>query len=186
MPSPAERDLSIDSPMTHLDPQLASVTRTSTDVHPRLARLRRLAWLLDASIPIGRYRIGLDPLLGLVPGFGDAIGAGMSIIILYDAARLGTPVHVLVRMVGNVLLELVVGAIPVLGDLFDFAWRANERNLRLVERHYDPSRDERPARRIATALAVAAALLFSGVVTLCVLVLHALWQLVWSVPAPGT
>ncbi len=171
--------------MPPFDPPLASVTRSATEVHPRLTRLRRLAWLLDGSIPLGRYRIGLDPLLGLVPGFGDAIGAGMSIIILYDAARLGTPVHVLVRMVGNVLLELVIGAVPILGDLFDFVWRANERNLRLVERHYDPVRAERPARRIANTLAVVAALLFSGVVTLIVFLLHALWKLIWNAPVTG-
>lgn len=148
------------------------------EIHPRLARLRRLAWLLDRSIAIGPYRIGIDPLVGLIPGMGDALGAGMSIFILYDAARLGTPVHVLARMVGNVLLELVIGAVPIVGDLFDFAWQANQRNLALVERHFDPVRAERPAKRIATGIVVFAALLFSGVVTVCVLVLRALWVIV--------
>ena len=163
----------------------ARVSRASPDdVHPRLQRLRRLAWLLDRSIPLGPYRIGLDPLLGLIPGMGDALGAGMSIIILYDAARLGTPVHVLVRMILNVLVELVIGSIPILGDLFDFAWQANHRNLALVERHFDPVRAERPAKRIATAIAVVAALIFSGAVALCVLVLHALWVIVRDGPTP--
>lgn len=147
-------------------------------VNPRLTRLRRLAWLLDRSIPIGPYRIGLDPLLGLLPGAGDLLGAGVSMIILYDAARLGMPINVLMRMVGNVLVELIIGAIPVLGDAFDFAWQANARNLRLVERHYDPIRDERPPSRIAKAVLVIAALIFAGAIAAAVWVLHALWVLI--------
>src|SRR5690606_18541209 len=148
---------------------------------PRLARLRRLAWLLDRSIPIGNYRIGLDPLIGLVPCLGDVVGAGLSIVIIHDAARLGLPVHVLGRMVGNVLLEMLVGAVPVLGDLFDFVWHANVRNLQLVEKHFDPLRAERPARRIAWAVAIVVCLLIAGMFALLFLVLGALWQAVDSV-----
>ena len=172
--------------MPHSSEVTSQVTRSLGEVPPRLARLRRLAWLLDRSIPIGRYRIGLDPLLGLVPAMGDAIGAGMSTIILYDAARLGIPVNVLLRMIGNVVVELIAGSIPVVGDVFDFAWQANARNLRLVERHFDPIRAERPARRIATAIAILAAVIFSAIIAVCVLILAALWKIVWSVPVPGT
>jgi hypothetical protein len=140
--------------------------------------LRRLGWILDRSIPIGGYRIGLDPLLGLLPGVGDTIMAAAATVIIYDAARLGLPVHVLARMVGNVLIDTVVGAVPVLGDFFDFAWQANARNLRLVERHYDPLRAERPASRIGHALAIVAGLMILGLLALAFLVLRALWDLI--------
>lgn len=110
----------------------------SPDADPRLARLRRLAWLLDRSIPIGKWRIGLDPLLGLFPGAGDWLGALIAYYIVFEGARLGLPTPVLLRMGGNVLLEAIVGTVPVVGDLFDFAWQANTRNLRLIDRHHRP------------------------------------------------
>src|SRR5690606_6776212 len=102
----------------------------------RLKRLRALAWVLDRSIPIGRWRIGLDPILGVIPGLGDWIGAVMSLYVVYESARLGAPARTLARMGGNILVETLVGSIPVLGDVFDAAWQANTRNLALIERHY--------------------------------------------------
>lgn len=114
----------------------------------RLRRLRWLAWLLDDSLQIGRWRVGLDPLIGLVPGVGDAIGALLSFIVFYDAARLGLPTHVLWRMVGNIAVETLAGLVPLLGDAFDFVWKANARNIALVERYYDPLRPERNQKEI--------------------------------------
>jgi hypothetical protein len=113
-----------------------------------MQRIRGLAWLLDRSIPIGRWRVGVDPIIGLVPGAGDWFGALLSLYILYQGARLGMPTHVLGRMAGNILVETIVGAVPVLGDLFDFAWKANMRNLRLVERHYQPHLKDRSLGRL--------------------------------------
>lgn len=128
----------------------------------RLRRLRGLSWLLDRSIPLGgNLRIGLDPLLGLLPGAGDWLGALASFYILYEGARLGLPVRVLARMAGNVLLETLVGAVPLLGDLFDFVWQANTRNLQLVERHYRAELEGRPLGRIWFALAAFAAVVLS-------------------------
>jgi hypothetical protein len=102
-----------------------------------LERIRRLAWLLDNSLPIPgtRWRIGLDPLLGLIPGLGDLIGAALSGWILLEGARLGAGRSTLLRMLWNVLVETVVGAIPLLGDLFDAGWKANAKNVALLERH---------------------------------------------------
>ena len=102
-----------------------------------IARLRALAWMLDTSIPLPlpfakNFRIGLDALIGLIPGVGDVIGAILSGLILREAFRLGAPYTTLVRMSVNVLVELLVGAIPFLGDIFDAAWKANVRNLRLM------------------------------------------------------
>ena len=134
---------------------------SSADVQRRLARVRRLAWLVDRSIPIGPWRIGLDPILGLIPGAGDWLGALLSIYVLYEGARLGVPAPVVTRMAGNILLETIVGAVPVLGDLFDFAWHANARNVALIERHYHPQLRPRSVRRIGVAVAAFALLVLA-------------------------
>lgn len=122
----------------------------------RWRRLERLAWIMDRSIPIGRWRIGLDPILGLIPGLGDWVGAVLSLYVLYEGARLGVRGGVLARMTGNILVETIVGAIPVLGDLFDFAWQANTRNLALLRRHYQPGLAPRSLRRVLLTVGAAA------------------------------
>jgi hypothetical protein len=106
-------------------------------------RLARLAWLLDASIPVPgtRFRVGLDALIGLVPVLGDLAGVALSGYILAEAARLGASRSVLARMAFNVALEGLVGLVPLAGDVFDAAWKANQRNVRLLARFL-----ERPAR----------------------------------------
>ena len=112
------------------------------------AGLKRLAWLLDSAIPLpGGYRIGLDGLIGLVPGLGDVVAALLSSYIVVEAARLRVPASVLMRMGLNVALELIVGAVPVAGDLFDFAFKANERNVRLLEASLDPPEQVQVLRR---------------------------------------
>ena len=101
-----------------------------------LDRIRRIAWLMDNSIgvPGTGFRIGLDPLIGLIPGFGDIAGAIFSCYIVLSGARLGASRSTLFRMLWNVLVEVVIGAVPILGDLFDAGWKANARNLALLER----------------------------------------------------
>ena len=119
--------------------------------------MRDLARVLDEAIriPGTNIRIGLDALLGLLPGGGDVAGGLFSGLIILQAARLGAPTSVLGRMLGNVALDVVFGAIPILGDVFDVAWRANTRNVRLLE-----SWRQRPAStKRASALAVGGILL---------------------------
>ena len=101
----------------------------------RLKRVRLLSRLLDEQfrIPGTTQRIGLDGLLGLIPGVGDAAGALLSAYILYEAIRLGTPTSVLLRMVANIGIDTVVGAIPVVGDIFDIVWKANKKNAALLQ-----------------------------------------------------
>ncbi len=115
---------------------------------PAARRLARTARLLDSSIRLpGGYRIGWDGLIGLIPGFGDLVGLALSGWILFGAARLGVSRATLARMGLNVGLEALVGTVPVLGDLFDFAFKANERNVRLAERWLaDPARARRRSR----------------------------------------
>ncbi len=105
---------------------------------------RRLAHLLDSAITIPgtKVKIGLDPILGLLlPELGDALTAALSLTLLGVAARERVPKLVVARMLLNIALDAILGAIPLLGDVFDFAFRANEKNLALIERHRgDPTR----------------------------------------------
>ncbi|MEX1201346.1 MAG: DUF4112 domain-containing protein [Methylophaga sp.] len=95
--------------------------------------VERLSWLLDESIPLpGGYRIGLDGFLGLIPGVGDFIGGLLSSVLIYKANQIGVPRMVLMRMIINMLIDSTVGAIPLLGDIFDFVWKANKRNANLL------------------------------------------------------
>lgn len=100
-----------------------------------LARLQRLARLLDSRfrIPVLGVRFGLDPILGLVPGLGDAVAFGFGAWIIAEGARMGAPRPLLARMLANSVLDLVAGAVPVAGSLADFVLRANLRNVRLLE-----------------------------------------------------
>jgi Domain of unknown function (DUF4112) len=96
-----------------------------------------LSRVLDTwfRIPGTSIRFGIDGILGLVPGIGDILAGLASCIILFAAWIRGTPYVTLARMLANVAIEVVVGAIPFLGDAFDIAWRANRRNYALLERH---------------------------------------------------
>jgi uncharacterized protein DUF4112 len=103
----------------------------------RLERLRRVGWVLDSSmrIPGTRIRFGIDAIIGLVPGLGDLIAGALSLYIIAESARLGVPRTLLARMGWNVAVDTFVGEVPILGDLFDVAWKANMRNLALLEEH---------------------------------------------------
>ena len=102
-----------------------------------LSRARTLATLLDSSIPIPgtSRRIGLDPLLGLIPVVGDYAGALLSSYIVIAAAQAGAPSFTLIRMIGNIALDTLVGSVPLVGDLFDAGWKSNVKNVSLFERH---------------------------------------------------
>jgi len=102
-------------------------------------RLESLAWLLDESvrIPGFGFRVGLDGLLGLIPGIGDLLTTAISAFVIRQAALLGVPRVVLLRMAFNTSIDLAIGAIPFVGDLFDFGWKANKRNVQLLIKHLD-------------------------------------------------
>ena len=111
-----------------------ATSRGGRDV-PDLSRL--IAWVLDDLIPIPgtRFRIGLDPIIGLLPGLGDSSTAVFSSVILLLGLRAGVPRIVLVRMALNVLVNSLVGAIPGIGDLFSAYFKSNRRNVALLDRH---------------------------------------------------
>jgi hypothetical protein len=105
----------------------------------RIARIDALATLLDTAfvIPGTQVRFGLDALIGLIPGIGDAITTVMSLFIVSEARALGAPPLLIARMIANVALDGFVGAVPLVGDAFDVAFRANRRNMALLRGHLD-------------------------------------------------
>ncbi len=130
--------------------------------HERAARerLNFLAWLLDSSIPLPgtRFTIGLDAIIGVVPFLGDLIGVLLSSIIVAEAGRMGAPRTLLLRMAFNLAVDGVVGMVPLLGDAFDAAWKANQKNVRLLNAWLDhPHRAQRGNRLFVGALALALA-----------------------------
>ncbi len=142
-----------------------------------LSRARALTRLLDsaARVPGTSFRFGLDPVLGLIPGLGDVAGAALSGYVVILASRLGAPRSVIVRMLGNVAIDTVAGAMPVVGDLFDAGWKSNTRNLALLERHIGLPTTERAASRTVVWLTVAAlAVLALGAVALAIFLVRAL------------
>jgi hypothetical protein len=134
----------------------------------RLAQARALAKLLDRSlrIPGTRITFGLDAILGLIPGGGDVAGAVFSAWLIMLGARMGVPQHVLARMVANVAIDTLGGTVPVIGDLFDVAWKSNSRNLALLEQFADsPSGTGRLVSKgtLIAALSIVALLVIGGV-----------------------
>jgi hypothetical protein len=112
----------------------------------RIARLDALASLLDTAIviPGTNVRFGLDALIGIVPGIGDAVTTLLSLYIVSEARALGAPRHLVLRMLGNVAVDGLFGVVPLAGDVFDVMWRANRRNMKLLRDWLE--RDERKAR----------------------------------------
>ncbi|MEL6911433.1 MAG: DUF4112 domain-containing protein [Cyanobacteria bacterium J06648_1] len=115
-----------------------------------LKRIRQLAHLLDTAIAIPgtKIRFGLDPILGLIPGGGDLIAAAISAYMIYLAARSGLERSEIIKMVKNVAIETAVGSVPIAGDIFDIYFKANMRNLEILENHL--AQDEVEAEESST------------------------------------
>ncbi len=108
---------------------------STIDHAARLARLRKFAWLLDGQfgLPGTKFRFGVNSLIGLVPVSGDVLLGMISLYLVWEAKRMGAPNALLSKMLGNIAIEVVGGAVPIVGDLFDMAFKANLRNLDLLE-----------------------------------------------------
>lgn len=119
---------------------MALPVRNPTEIYPANEPLpapdpfaRQIAYLMDGVIPIGRWSIGLDPLLGLVPGIGDLLGALIAMVIVFRAVQAGIPRIAVAHMMTNIAIDTLVGSIPLVGDAFDFAYKSNLKNLRIYE-----------------------------------------------------
>ncbi len=127
----------------------------------KLARLRAVSDLWDRafSIPGTKWRVGLESLVGLLPVGGDVVGLGISIYILWQVVQFNLPKTILLRMVFNIAIDALVGAVPILGDLFDMGWKANTKNVTLLEAHLqEPTQSRRADQRFLW-------LLFGGLLT---------------------
>ena len=120
-----------------------------------LAEVEALAWLLDNSIPVpgtGR-RFGIDAVVGLVPVVGDIVSAGMGLLVVWRASRMGLPRIVVMRMLAVSAVDFVIGSIPIIGDAFDLWFKANTRNLALLRRHIErPETSTRDDWMVVTGL----------------------------------
>jgi hypothetical protein len=112
-------------------------TKNAVQVRRSREQLDHLAWLMDECfrVPGLNWRFGLDSIVGLVPGLGDIVGGVVGLFLLFRALQFRLPPVVIARMVLNSLIDILAGSIPVLGDLFDFAWKSNSKNMRLFHRH---------------------------------------------------
>lgn len=158
----------------------AAAPVVNTREPPQVGHLRALSRLLDNAfvIPGTGYRFGVDALIGLVPGLGDAVSAVFSSYIVLQASRLGAPKAVVSRMIANIAIDTVVGWVPILGDLFDVAWKSNAKNMALLEEHISqPTTARAGSRRALVLLGGALLVFFAGAVAIGVLATRLLLDL---------
>jgi hypothetical protein len=150
--------------------RIRPLTRAQTQ---RLEALRGMARFLDSAfeIPGTHIRIGLDPIAGLVPGIGDLVSPLFTIGVLWQSRDLNIPRVVQMRMLFNVLIDVVVGLVPVAGDLFDVAWKANDKNYALLERH---AQEERKPSAADWLFVIGMILLVIGIAAIPLLLVAAL------------
>jgi hypothetical protein len=126
--------------MRAIDPRMFEALKAAGPTRAdSVKRITTLATLLDNAftIPGTNRRVGIDALIGLVPGIGDAVSAALSSYIIWEARQLGLPRWKIARMIGNLAMDTAIGAVPLAGDLFDMMYKANARNLRIVLEHLE-------------------------------------------------
>ena len=173
--------------MSKTNPRVVAQTRQNIladDPASRTRRVRVLAKLLDnsISIPGTGWKIGFDPIVGLIPGIGDLIGAVLSGYIILEAARAEVPTYTLVRMFANLGVDTLLGAVPAVGDLFDAAWKSNMKNVALLERHMTEdraaiTRERRTAVGVLVLAVVMLILIIGAGLALGIYVARLLWGL---------
>jgi hypothetical protein len=151
----------------------------------RARNVRALARFLDSSISIPgtEWKIGFDAIVGVVPVVGDLIGGSLSAFIILEAARAEVPILTLARMLANIGIDTLVGAVPALGDVFDAAWKANMKNVALLERHLEvsapPAHEKRSVIGAAILAMIALVLIVAAGFALSIFVARLLWGL-WT------
>ena len=147
--------------------------------YTRTPRSENLKWvdhmvhLMDNQFrfPGTNYRFGLDPILGLFPVIGDFASFGMSAVLVFTMARHGASSKLVVLMLFNSALDFFLGSIPVLGNIFDFYFKANQRNVRMLRQYYEEGKYQGSGKNLAIGLLI-------GFIVLAIFMMWALWQLV--------
>jgi hypothetical protein len=149
-----------------------------TTVITKVNQLRRLSQLLDNAIPIPgtRFRLGIDPILGLIPGGGDSVAGALGAYIIVEAARMGLPRKILSQMVGNIVLDSLAGIVPVVGDVFDVGWKANVRNIALLEKHLHLTKRRKGDKLFLIGLIALLAFIVLGFATITLLAVRWIWN----------
>jgi hypothetical protein len=160
--------------------QIIRSMKVTRQLPPALRHLDVLAKLMDSRfrVPGTDIRFGLDALIGLVPGAGDLTTFGISGYMLWVMAQNGASGFVLARMILNVLIDTLVGSIPILGDLFDVAFKSNTRNMRLMEQHYKEGRHNGSAWKVIIPVLLLLFLLIAGIVYLVWMLVTWLWGII--------
>ena len=148
----------------------------------KLSKLRRVSRLLDnaIAIPGTKIRFGLDPIIGLLPGGGDTITGGIAAYIVVEAARMGVPREILGKMVTNILIDSFAGTVPVVGDLFDLGWKANVKNIELLEKHLDVTESNKSDTLFIVGLVLLLSLIVLGFAAITFFTVTWFWQLIFN------
>jgi hypothetical protein len=150
----------------------AETNYTRTPRTENLKWVDRITKLMDNQfrMPGTNWRFGLDPVLGLFPVVGDLASFGVSAMLILTMARYGASGKMVTLMLLNVALDALFGSIPILGNIFDFAFKANERNLRMLRAHYEEGKYQGSGKNIILGVVV-------GIVVVFILLVWAIWQL---------
>ena len=166
-------------------PIIPEVIEPDSKLPPDLVALRKFAYLMDEAIAIPgtNFRLGLDAAVGLIPGIGDVVGGVLSTWIIVGALRHRVPARIIVRMVLNIVIDLLFGAVPVAGDVFDFLFEENMKNMRLLELHRDRRRPPRSVAQIAfVAALIVAFVIFVALAIVAGLIALLLWLIAQREP----
>lgn len=145
-------------------------SQTSFSFDPRLKSISKISKLMDSQFEIGGFKFGLDPILNLIPFAGDAATGVVSFALVYAMNKHGASPKIVVKMLWNVLIDLLIGAIPVLGWVFDFYFKANDRNIKLLNEHYLEGKHTGSAKGILSWILI-------GFVVFIILALWAIWAI---------
>lgn len=145
----------------------------------KVNKLRRISHLLDNAIPIPgtKFRFGIDPILGLLPGGGDTVSGILSAYIVVEAARMGLPRKILGTMVQNIVIDSLAGIVPIVGDLFDVSWKANVKNIALLEKYLEIAEQSKSDRLFILGLILILAIIVLGFASITVFTVSWLWNL---------
>ena len=151
---------------------MKSSTTTKQQTIPDLKWVDRITQLMDSKfrVPGTEFRFGLDPILGFVPGLGDATSLAVSGSLIYYMAKFGASKKLIFMMIGNVVLDATVGSIPILGNIFDFTFKANQRNIRMLRRYHEEGKYRGSSKKLLLTIAA----VFIGLIGL---VLYGTWEL---------
>lgn len=169
--------------MSRTNPKFPARTSEAARDIDRARNVRALARFLDSaiSIPGTNWRIGFDAIVGVVPVVGDLIGGSLSAYIILEAARAEVPILTLARMLGNIGIDTLVGSVPAVGDVFDAAWKANIKNVALLERHLavsaPPAQEKRSGIGPAVLAMITLVLIVAAGFALSIFVARFVWGL---------